>query len=310
MGLKPITKTLPLVSVVVTTYNRCRYLTETLASIHNQTYNNIEILLIDDGSTSEIAIENKKMASAFSTCVYYYKKNSGQPDSRNYGIKKAKGAYIAFCDDDDYWSLDKLEQQVPILIQQPEYGVISGWVALIDAEGKPLGKEKKYTGYNKGYIFYKNLERNCLSSATPLVRKEVFEKVGYFNTNFTIGEDWEFWRRVSYYYKFQAVDNVIAYYRHHGMNMTAKGIQDSMERIVLYRKLTKSLLEWGRDRFLKKEKKVIRDYEWKFYRKILTNHFPSIMAKLNFFTKIMIRSYTLAMHIMYLFLFAKKVKER
>ena len=91
-----------LTSVIITTYNRADFLKKTLDSIENQTYKNVEIIVIDDGSTDEIAIKIKNICLEFSKCQYHWKSNTGQADSRNFGIEKAKGEYISFCDDDDY----------------------------------------------------------------------------------------------------------------------------------------------------------------------------------------------------------------
>ena len=136
----------PLVSVVMTTYNRSTYLLEAISSIANQTYNNLEILLIDDGSIDTIAAENKAICDKFPTCNYYYKENSGQPDSRNYGIKKSKGDFFAFCDDDDIWVKDKLEKQISILNTEQEYGLVTGSIEYINREGIKKGTIKSHQG--------------------------------------------------------------------------------------------------------------------------------------------------------------------
>ena len=105
-----ILNNLPLVSVVFTTFNRSYFLSETIHNIAYQTYPNIEILIVDDGSFLDIAKDNKTICLKYPNCQYFYKPNTGQPDSRNYGIKRANGDFIGFCDDDDVWILDKLEK--------------------------------------------------------------------------------------------------------------------------------------------------------------------------------------------------------
>ena len=94
-----------LVSVIITTYNRSLYLNECLLSVSNQTYKNIEILVIDDGSNKENALINKNICSKYSNCNYLYKENTGQPDSRNYGILRSNGEFFSFCDDDDFFGV-------------------------------------------------------------------------------------------------------------------------------------------------------------------------------------------------------------
>jgi len=277
---------LPLVSIIITTYNRSNYLKTCIESVVNQTYTNIEILVIDDGSKDEIAKENKIICRNYNLCTYYYKKNSGQPASRNYGIKKATGDYIAFCDDDDFWALNKLEKQVSILDNNKDIGLVTGSIEYVKYDGTKTGKIKTHKGYNHGYVFADFLIKNRTSSITPMLRKEVFEKVGYFNPNFTIAEDWEFWRRVSYYYKFYFIDEVLAYVRLHVDNMSISRSGSVIERYKLYKKLTKSLLLWGEERFSKEDIQQIEYIEWCHYRKLFSNNLNGIKKKTMFLASI------------------------
>src|SRR5690606_22444103 len=133
---------------------------------------------IDDGSIDTIAAENKAICEKFSTCNYYYKENSGQPDSRNYGIKKSKGDFFAFCDDDDIWVKDKLEKQISILNTEQEYGLVTGSIEYINREGIKKGTIKSHQGHNHGNVFRDLLVKNRTASIVPLIRKEVIDKAG------------------------------------------------------------------------------------------------------------------------------------
>lgn len=304
MDIDKIESHSPLVSVVMTTYNRSTYLLEAISSIANQTYNNLEILLIDDGSIDTIAAENKAICDKFPTCNYYYKENSGQPDSRNFGIKKSKGTYIGFCDDDDTWAKDKLAYQIKVLNENKNIGLVTCYVATINPNSINIGNIKTYNGKNIGYVFKYFLIKNRMSSPTPLIRKEVFVKTGYFNKNFTIAEDWEFWRRVSYYYEFDCIKEVLAYVRVHNENMSRDRTGELLEKFVLYRKLTKSLLFWGKGRFDKNDKELVEYIEWCHYRKLMQNHLPGFIRKLSFvlsiiFTNTISLFYLLKLYIKY-----------
>lgn len=276
----------PLVTIIVTTFNRSNFLTDCLESIVNQTYTNIEILVIDDGSQYEVGEENKIICSNYNNCTYYYKQNTGQPASRNYGIKKAKGTYISFCDDDDFWVLNKLEKQVAILENNKDYDLVTGSIEYVNKDGTKTGNIKSHRGHNHGTIFNDLLIKNRIESPTPLIRKEVFNKVGYFNPNFTIAEDWEFWRRVSYFYKFYFFDEVLAYVRLHDDNMSSKRNHSVVGRFYLYKKLTDSLLEWGDNKFTLKEIEQIKYIEWCHYRKLYSNKLTSTKKKLTFLAKV------------------------
>src|SRR5258708_6981840 len=112
----------PLVSVIVPTHNRPAFLRKTLQTILQQTYQNMEILIISNGFNAH----NKKVCEDFSDkrLFYFEQENSGGPAStRNCGIKRARGKYVAFCDDDDLWMQDKLEKQVFALESNAEYGL-------------------------------------------------------------------------------------------------------------------------------------------------------------------------------------------
>ncbi len=292
---------LPLVSIILTTYNRSGYLEEAIRSIANQTYLNVEILLIDDGSGSDIAKENQRISALFKNCFYYYKDNTGQPDSRNFGIHKSKGDYVGFCDDDDYWLLDKLEKQVAVLETHEDVGLVTGNVEFVNTDGVRTGRIITQKG-NHGYVFEEFLLKNRTSSITPLLRKKVFDKVGYFNPNFVIFEDWEYWRRVAYYYKFYALNDVLACVRKHSVNMTNEVGSNSFEQYKLYRELTLSLLNWGEVRFTKSDKRLIAIVEAKRYKQILRNHCVGIKQKIDLVNKIIRNNVFEGLYFVYLLL--------
>lgn len=260
-----------LISIIITTYNRSKYLEETLLSIQNQTYQNIEIIVVDDGSNEMIANEVKAICDKFLKCSYYWKTNTGQPDSRNFGIKRAKGNYIGFCDDDDFWVLDKLEKQIKILKENIDFDVVTGDICCINKNNQILNERKSHYPYNHGDIFKNLLVKNRTASIVPLLRKSVFEQTGLFNPSFTLAEDWDFWRKASYNHKFYAINEVLAYVRIHDNNMTYKQIKLS-DRILLYQKLTKSLLSWGKEKFSKENIILIRSVEKKMYYKLISNN--------------------------------------
>lgn len=287
-----------LVSVVITTFNRNEYLKETLYSIQNQSYPFIEILLIDDGSDFKISRRNKEIAKCFSKCKYYYKKNTGQPDSRNFGISKSKGVYIGFCDDDDYWVLSKIEKQLSVLKLNPIYSIVTGCIEYVKENSEKTGDVKCHEGHNHGSIFENLLIKNRTASITPLLKREVFNKVGYFNPNFTIAEDWEFWRRLSYYYKFYNIKQVLAYVRLHPENMSKSRTGEPLENYKLYRKLTIALIKWGQGRFNTTDYNLVYSYEWQQYRQIMTNHYPGFLNKFKFLKRVFFNDISDGFHIL------------
>ncbi|WP_418511954.1 glycosyltransferase family 2 protein [Corallibacter sp.] len=270
------------VSIIIPTYNRATYIGEALTSIINQTYTHWECLVIDDGSTDNTktvvsAYQDKDDRIRYTTRPDSYPKGSN--GSRNYGLSLAQGQYIAFCDDDDYWLHDKLEKQIPIFQQHPEVGLVTGNIEYVNSDGMRTGRVIKQTG-NHGYVFEEILLKNRLSMITPVIKREVFDKVGLFNTNFVIFEDWEYWRRVAYYYKFYALDDVLACVRKHDTNTSLIVTQAPFEQYVRYRELTKALLKWGKSRFTKRDRQLIAEVEAKRYKQILRNHCSGVKSKL------------------------------
>ena len=112
----------PLVSVIVTTFNRKELLKETIDSILNQTFTDFELIVVDNYSEYNF-VDYIKSFSDNKLIAFQNKNNGIIAVNRNYGIKKAKGKYIAFCDDDDCWDSEKLAKQIPYLREKNVMGV-------------------------------------------------------------------------------------------------------------------------------------------------------------------------------------------
>jgi glycosyltransferase involved in cell wall biosynthesis len=130
------------VSVVIPTYNSAHLLDDALQSVLEQTYKDFEIIVVDDGSTDNTS----EVVSKYNDKLHYFRvDNRGPAKARNYGISKATGKYIAFLDADDKWLPTKLEKQVSMFEQNPEFGMVFTENSLFDAKGiykNSLGKEK------------------------------------------------------------------------------------------------------------------------------------------------------------------------
>lgn len=108
------------VSVIIPAYNAAAFLQRTVECAANQTYDNLEIIIVDDGSTDGTAAIARRCAEKFSNVKYYYKENGGVASARNYGIEISKGFYVAFLDADDLWHPSKIASQVSALEQGGE----------------------------------------------------------------------------------------------------------------------------------------------------------------------------------------------
>jgi len=213
----------PLVSIIIPTFNRALFLKETLESINKQTFLNYEVIVIDDGSSND---EANKVCEFFEKVSYFKIKNSGGPAKpRNIGIQKAKGKYLAFLDDDDLWLPTKLEKQVVVLENNPDFGLVHGCCEVIDEKGRFQNRIIGRPGsidVKHGDVSMRMIGNWTIMMPTPLVRKEVIDKVGFFNEEMPpAGEDTEYWTRCSFETQFYYIDEPLVKYRVHATNLSA-----------------------------------------------------------------------------------------
>ncbi len=187
-----------LVSIIIPAWNAGRYIKEAIDSAIDQTYKNIEIIVVDDGSTDNTKdviapfIESHKIK-------YIYQENKGLSGARNTGIKNSNGEYIALLDSDDIFLPDKIKEQVTQLEEFPNCDVsYCDLYHFWDNDPERLLK-LNYKYYSGSEVFPNLLARSFIAPVTVVFRKNVFEKFGYFDENIRqFAEDIEFWLRISY----------------------------------------------------------------------------------------------------------------
>lgn len=212
----------PIVSVIIPTYKRTDYLKLTLRSILNQTFKDFEIIVVDDGTPND---ENLFLCHTFEKVKYIKIENSGGPAKpRNVGIREAKGKYIAFVDDDDLWLPSKLEKQVAVLENNPDFGLVHCYCQIVDENGimqntivgRPGSPEVK-----NGDVAMRMIGNWTVMMPTPLVRMEIIKNVGFFNEIIPPAlEDIEYWTRCSFATKFFYLDEPLVQYRIHSNNIS------------------------------------------------------------------------------------------
>jgi glycosyltransferase involved in cell wall biosynthesis len=215
----------PRVSVVLTTHNGASrgYLVEAIESVINQSYENYELLIVDDGSRDH----TRKQCSPFldnPKVKYLHQENRGLARARNSGIKAACGEFICFLDDDDVWKPEKLQKQVDLIETRlsgtDNWGLIFTWLELIDAQGTVISFWGKREG---GSIYEKLVFENIIGApSSVLVRREVLEDVGLFDESLISScEDWDLWLRISKKYLVFPVKDYLVRYREHQNSMSA-----------------------------------------------------------------------------------------
>mgnify|MGYP001623585951 CR=1 FL=1 len=176
-----------MISVIIPTYNRAHLIQRAIESVEKQTYNDLEIIVVDDGSTdnTEEALKQLKYKN-----IRYIKlkENGGACKARNIGIALAKGEYVAFLDSDDEWQFDKLEKQYNFLIKnQAQIVTCNYWY--VKGESKKLFIDSKHKAMIE---LHELLDKNCITTGAILVKKNFIKSLGGFDEKMPRYQDWEF----------------------------------------------------------------------------------------------------------------------
>jgi glycosyltransferase involved in cell wall biosynthesis len=212
--------TSPTISVVIPTYNATATVLETIASVQAQTYQNIEILVINDGSTDDLLSCLAPTITDARVQIHSYP-NGGLPVARNRGIARSTGEYIAFIDADDLWTPDKLARQLQALEANPRAGLAYSWTYFMEADGQRYHTDRPI--WFEGDVLKDLLLWNFLChGSNPLVRRSVIEAVGEFDPSLPSAEDWDYWLRIAAQWEFALVPEPQIYYRQSAGAMSAK----------------------------------------------------------------------------------------
>lgn len=217
-----------LISVIVPVYNGELTIEETVKSVLNQTFQEFELIVINDGSVDSTLDVLSKIQD-HRVKVFSYP-NAGLSASRNRGIEHAQGEFISFIDADDLWTKDKLDAQLNSLREHPEAAVSYSWTDFIDMSGNLLGFGVHHTA--NGYVF-PNLLRFFFigSGSNALIRKYVFDKVGRFDETLTSAEDLDFFLRIAALFHFSAVPKSQILYRISDNSMSRNVIRQERESL-------------------------------------------------------------------------------
>jgi GT2 family glycosyltransferase len=214
------------VSVIVPTYNRAYCLQNTLDSVFAQSHENLELVLVDDGSTDDTRALAELISTREPRLRYIYQANSGVSAARNRGLREARGEYLALLDSDDTWMLWKLEAQLACLKALPEVGMIWTDMEAVGAKGQVVSAAFLRTMYDAyrwfkpeelfaharplssimptppefsgavivrwGDIFSQMLMGNLVHTSTVLMRRSRYQSVRNFDESMRTGEDYDF----------------------------------------------------------------------------------------------------------------------
>ena len=203
---------MPMVTVIIPTYNSARFIGEALESVFAQTYADFDVIIVDDGSTDDTrqAIEPYR-----DRLTYIEQENGGPANARNRAIREASGKYIAFLDADDLWEPEKLASQVNAFENNPNLGMVITENSLFDGRGTFRQKVGKKNYLMKGDIVRNIFLESGVVTPTVMVRKDVLEAVGPFEECLRIAEDDNLWIRIAANYGVELVDKSLVRVRDH-----------------------------------------------------------------------------------------------
>ena len=194
----------PIVSVIIPVFNRSTLVIEAIDSVLEQTFNNFELIIVDDGSTDDVKIVLNQYGNRL---IYIKQDNKGVSAARNKGISMAKGDFLAFLDSDDLWLPEKLSRQVEFFSENPNAMICQTEEVWIRDGGRV--NPKKRHRKPSGMIFEPSLSLCLVSPSAVMMRKELFEEVGVFDESLPACEDYDLWLRISHKHYVYLIDEFL-----------------------------------------------------------------------------------------------------
>jgi len=221
------------VSVIIPAYNVEKSISEAMDSVLNQTYEDLEVIVVDDGSTDGTKDMLKKYIGSPRHQVtkspvdvrYFYQQNKGPAAARNRGIKEAKGDYIAFLDSDDIWLPEKIEKQMQKIKEEPQYYLVHTARLRMEPDGSIKSSKRKV---HEGSVLDELLKENFICCSSVLARRLCFDTVGLFDeSRSNKSEDYDMWLRIAQGHKIGFVNEELVKYRVNPNGYNRSNIRDA-----------------------------------------------------------------------------------
>ncbi|MDD5217909.1 MAG: glycosyltransferase [Candidatus Omnitrophica bacterium] len=206
----------PSVSVIIPTFNRVAFLKDAIASVMAQSFTDWELIVVDDGSTDATPIVLQNYIEQDHRIRSIWTSNNGVAKARSLGIEAAKGKYISFLDDDDYYLPGKLESQFKHLEDNPSLMFVYGYAEVVDVKNDYL----KMAPRNPAHSFHDLICDSVILPTSVLVRKVVLDEFGGFRAGLKTCEDYDLWLRIAHKYPFAFYPEIVSRYRRHDSNIT------------------------------------------------------------------------------------------
>lgn len=244
--------TIPLVTVTICTYNGEHYLAKTLDSVLAQTYPNMEIVVIDDGSHDDTVSIIKQYAERDSRIRWFIRENAGLPASRNYAFAQAKGEWIAIIDQDDLCYPERLARQVAVAKTYPSADLIFCGIDYIDEADRKIGSHLPSFSLPDSFI-QKELASNLLlsqgcyvGSIACFIKRTVVNRLGPLDTSLQYACDYEYFIRAGFEVNFAYTAETLVAWRRHAGQQTNTNLKRYKEvRSVMRRHFSNSMVNFG-----------------------------------------------------------------
>jgi len=235
----------PRVSIILPTYNHASRLPGCLDNILEQTFQDYEIILIDDGSidmTRKTIDDFKEARKAHDRITYLYQGHKGVSEARNLGIISSRADLIAFIDDDDRWEKDKLEIQLKAMMRDPEisFSYTNSFFVYQNMGTKIL--QSRIMSLGGGDIFEQLLYKCFIITSSVMAKKAALLEAGLFDKVMSVGEDWDLWLRLAYKYKAGYLKEPLLHYNLHDNNAH----KDSLKMLAGHRRIIEKIFYSGR----------------------------------------------------------------
>jgi glycosyltransferase involved in cell wall biosynthesis len=198
---------MPLVSVIIPTYNRKILLERAVNSVLKQTFTDYELIIVDDASQDNTGDSSFLKEHGQKLFYHYFPTHRGVSAARNFGVQKSRGAWMAFLDSDDQWIPKKLEKQCAWLAAHPEFLICQTqeiWVR----NGVRVNPPKTHAKIH-GLQFKENLERCMITPSSVMIEKKLFLETGGFSEDFPACEDYDLWLRITRDFQVGLIDELL-----------------------------------------------------------------------------------------------------
>lgn len=224
----------PLISVVLPVYNQAHYLPAALDSVFAQVYPEVELMVVNDGSTDGTSGVLAAYRQRYDFTLID-QENQGLPRALNAGFSKARGEYLTWTSSDNLMLPEMLRVLAAALDENPDVGLVYADRYLIDEQGRDLGGFN-LPEYDSLLLLHVNFVHCCF-----LYRRECMERVGLYDPDFIYGEDWEYWIRISRFYSMKHIPQTLYRYRLHRASMTSELVCGTAKNNIPYEEFARRI---------------------------------------------------------------------